>query len=266
MRNREDFGRWRWALLVTKDWAEFGPRAYLEEYYADVGPENLALLTFFAKKAFHGLPAGSVSLDLGSGPTIYSLISAAASVREIHVCDFLEANLAEVTGWLREDTTAWDWSGFFEAALRLENDDLPWRVGEREALIRERVTQTMRCDLSLFAPLGRAVQPYDVLVTNFCAESATDDPEQWRAFLRNMASLLKPGGRLVTSALKGATSYAVGSKHFPAVSIDEEDLRQELVEIGFTPDSVTIESVPADRSQRHYQGIMMALATKREEA
>lgn len=248
---------------ITKDWAEFGPRAYLEEYYADVGPENLALLDFFAKKAFHGLVAGSVSLDLGGGPTIYSLISAAA-VQEIHVCDFLNANLAEVKGWLQGDPAAWDWTEFLETALRLENggDDLPRWVGEREALIRERVTQTMRCDLNLSVPLGRVVPPYDVLVTNFCAESATDDPEQWRTFLRDMASLLKPGGRLVMAALKGATLYAVGSKHFPAVSINEEDLRQALAEIGFARESVTVESVPTDRPQRHYQGIMTALATK----
>src|SRR5262245_42722062 len=32
-----------------RDWSAFAPRTYLNEYYADVGPENLALLEFFAK-------------------------------------------------------------------------------------------------------------------------------------------------------------------------------------------------------------------------
>lgn len=253
---------------VSKDWAEFDPRAYLEEYYADVGPENLALLDFFAKKAFRGLPAGGTLLDFGSGPTIYSLISAAVYVREIHMCDFLETNLAEVNRWLQDDAAAYDWTEFFEAALRLENGDLDLarRIGEREALIRSRVTRATRCDLGLATPLGQVVAPYDVLVTSFNAESATDDVEEWRSFLRNIASLLKPGGRLVMTALKGTTSYAVGSRNFPAVSIDEEELRQALVETGFARESLTIESVPPDHPRRHYQGLMMALATRREDA
>ena len=34
---------------VTHSWAKFDPTDYLNEYYADIGPENLALLRFLAE-------------------------------------------------------------------------------------------------------------------------------------------------------------------------------------------------------------------------
>ena len=34
---------------LTRDWAEFDPVAYLDEYYGDIGSENLALLRFMAE-------------------------------------------------------------------------------------------------------------------------------------------------------------------------------------------------------------------------
>lgn len=254
-------------IKLSTDWADFDSRAYLEEYYADIGPENMAMLTFFSR-AFHGIPADGVLLDFGSGPTIYPLISAAVAVREIHLCDFLDTNLAEVGAWLRKDEAAWDWSDFVRTALLLENgsDALAQRVSKRESHIRKSVTRIMRCDVRRTMPLGHTVAPYDVVVTNFCAESATDDTEKWREFLRNIASLVRPGGRLVMTALKGATSYTVGSKYFPAVNIIEDDLRHALIDTGFASESMSVESVPADRPSRKYQGILLALATRQEVA
>jgi SAM-dependent methyltransferase len=249
---------------ASTNWADFEPRAYLDEYYADVGPENVALLRFFSR-AFRGLSADSVLMDLGSGPTIYSLISAAALVREIHVCDYLDANLEEVRAWLRGDRSAWDWTEFVATALRLESgaDALPPRVGKREGAIRKCVTRVIRCDISRLMPLGEPVRTYDVVVTNFCAESITDDKEAWQGYLRNIGSVLRPGGRLVITALKGATSYSVGTRLFPAVSVTDEDLWRALIDTDFVSESVSVESVPADRPHRKYQGILLALATKR---
>jgi hypothetical protein len=106
------------------------------------------------------------------------------------------------------------------------------------------------------------VSGYDVVVSNFCAESATEDVQEWRRFVRNITSLIRPGGRLIMSTLKGATSYGVGKEIFPAVNIMEEDLIELLVDIGFDCNSIQIDSVPADRPSRHYQGLMFVTALK----
>jgi hypothetical protein len=247
---------------IAKNWADFKPRDYLLEYYADVGPENLALLRF-AVDVFRQLPRQGTLLDFGGGPTIYPLIAAAEKVDEIHFCDYLISNLNEVQNWLQQDSSAFDWSEFVKVTLELENGGACSRqeIQQRQAAIRRLVTRLFRCNANLTRPID-GKQQYDMLVTNFCAESATHDRGQWRKFFHNIISLLKPGGTLLLSALKGASYYTVGRKLFPAVEIYETDLQQLLLDEGFDPASILLESVPADRSSRQYQGLILAAAVK----
>ncbi len=179
---------------LTNDWDQFDPVAYLDEYYADLGAENLALLRFLAE-AYQDVPPGGVLLDFGGGPTIYPLISAASRVEEIHFSDFLDPNLEEVRKWLASDPAAFDWTPFVKVALEMETGAASGHsdVLEREREIRRRVTKLLRCDASRSPPIDGPLEGYDILVTNFCAESATADRSQWRTSVGNIVSLLKPG-------------------------------------------------------------------------
>jgi hypothetical protein len=249
--------------IVTDSWSDFEPIAYLKEYYGDIGAENLELLRFLAE-ACRDLPRGGLLLDFGGGPTIYTLISAAARVDEIHLADYLEANLEEVNRWVRADPNAFDWTEFIKQALELETATYATEedIARREKLIRQRVTRVTRCDASRTPPIDDAHELYDVVLTNFCAESATSDRWQWQAFMTNIFSLLKPGGRLVMSALENATRYSVGSRYFPAVAVSEEDLIELLEENGFPRKTIELRSVPADRPTRDYKGLILAVAEK----
>jgi hypothetical protein len=251
---------------LAADWADFDPREYLDEYYTDLGAENLALLRFFVE-ACRDLPRDGVLLDFGGGPTVYPLIAAATHVREIHYSDYLDANLEEVRKWLRGDEAAFDWFSFVEKTIELETEApcSAVHVERRKSEIRKRVTRLLHCDASRTPPIDGCRAGYDVVVTNFCAESATSDRGIWRAFMHNITSLVKPGGKLILSALKGATCYSVGSKTFPAVDISEEDLAEVLTESGFPEKHLAIRSTPADRPSRLYEGVIMAVATKMSE-
>ena len=251
---------------AKSDWADFDPAAYLTEYYGDLGSENLNLLRFLVD-AYRDLPSGGVLLDFGGGPTIYSLISAANRFDEIHVSDYLDGNLEEVRKWLANDPAAFDWRDFVRAALEYETGSVcsDSGVAKREAEIRKRVTRLMRCDASRMPAIDGPIKPYDVLVTNFCAESATSDRWEWQAYVGNIVSLLKPGGRLVMSALKGATSYSVGPRSFPAVSISEDDVVEILEDLGFKRKSIELRTFPADRTTRDYAGLIVAIAERESE-
>ncbi len=85
-------------------------------------------------------------------------------------------------------------------------------------------------------------------------------------FMHNITSLLKPGGKLILSALKGATRYSVGPNTFPAVNIAEDDLAEVLTESGFLEKDIAIRSAPADRPTRIYRGLILAVATKQRDA
>ena len=255
------------AQVLTKDWDDFSPRAYLDEYYADIGGENDALLRFYVE-VYKQISPDSILLDFSGGPTIYPLIAAAEKVKEIHFSDYLETNLAETRKWLQNDETAFDWRGFVQRTLEIEHASpcSPAAVIQREAAIRQRVTRLITCDVTQPCPIVGASQHYDIVVSNFCAESATDDRDQWLVFVQNILSLLKPGGQFILTALKGARHYSVGTKIFPAVEIDEQDLIQTLGLLGCLPDSIRLRSVPVDRPARHYHGLMFAVATKQGKA
>lgn len=247
---------------VINNWKMFEPRDYLQEYYADIGCENFALLQF-AVRAFRSIPPDGILLDFGGGPTIYPLIAAADRVREIHFCDYLDKNISEVRRWLQGDPSAFNWREFVKATLELESnsDHTQQAISQRESLVRQRVTRLFKCDANNILPIDDP-QVYDTLVTNFCAESVADCWEQWRKFFRNIVSLLKPNGFLLLSALKGATCYPVGEMLLPAVSIREGDLIQALIEEGFDAGSIVIESIPADRPSRQYEGLILVMAKK----
>ena len=248
---------------VTHDWAQFDPGAYLEEYYGDLGSENLALLRFLVE-TYREIPKGGLLLDFGGGPAIYPLISVASRVDEIHFSDYLEANVEEVRRWITNDVTAFDWNPFIKSALELESGTScsDADVDRRASVIRERVTKLMRCDASRTPPIQGSHELYDLVLTNFCAESATSDRGEWHSYMANILSVLKPGGWLVMSALKGATRYSVGSCSFPAVEISEGDLTELLAENGFIREEIRVTSVPADRPTRDYEGLIFAVARK----
>jgi hypothetical protein len=247
---------------ITKNWAKFHPHSYLEEYYLDVGPENFAQLQFTVN-AFYSIPQGGL-LDFGCGPTITGAIPAVNHAREIHLCDYLDENFKEVQLWLDGDPSAFDWSEFIKVTLDLENRLYPnvQTIAQREAAIRQRVTQIFKCDASKMPPIDSALD-YDIVVSNYCIDSATDDYRQWRRFFHNLVSMLKPGGTLLLSALKGARYYRAGEHRFPTVYIQECDLKQALIEEDFDVQSIQMECVPADRPSRTYEGIMMVMARKR---
>lgn len=246
------------------DWRAFDPDAYLNEYYSDLGEENLSILQFYAD-VFRSLSPKSIMLDFGSGPTIYSLISAVTKVKEIHIVEYLEANRRELRKWFQEDTTAFNWRHFIRAALQIEKTGSCSAVDilRRTARIRNSVASIGCCDVRQIPPFVRGRQRYDVVASNFCAESITDNHEEWHAFVLNIASLVAVGGTFLITALKKATYYTVGPVFFPAVSLDEEDLVEILREAGFSSHSIVIRSVPADCPSRHYEGLMFAAAVQR---
>lgn len=249
-------------MEAISDYDLFEPLVYLQEYYADIGAENRALFRFLTG-ALRDVPAGATMLDFGGGPTLYAAIAAAPHVSAMHLTDYSEANLSEVRRWLAADPHAFDWRDITRAILRLEGLPAgPADVAAREALTRQRVTRVSRCDAKALCPLEEAAAAYDLLVTNFCLEAAAGDLDEWRRCMCAVLAYLRPGGRLVLSAVRGAASYPVGHRSFLAVRLFDRDLAALLGDLGFLRDTMAISSEPADRPGRPYEGIMLATAVK----
>lgn len=248
--------------VQVNDYQAFEPRAYLQDYYSSFPQESIDLLQFLVD-AFQDLPPHSLTLDFGSGPTLYTAIVAAAQAHEIHVSDYLAANRVEIQHWLDEDPAAFDWQEVIRVVLTMEGrEPNAVTIAEREAAIRQCVTHILPCNARDAQPIAGLYEHYDVLVANFCLEAAADDYEQWRMCMRNVAGLIKPGGHMIIAAVKAATTYAVGDAVFPVVYLTEADFVQALMDVGCASASINTKWVPADHPIHPYGGCLFVTARK----
>ncbi|ELW67934.1 indolethylamine N-methyltransferase [Tupaia chinensis] len=225
-------------LCVGEDYEkEFDPSVYVRTYYPfDAGntAEN-EILKFSLENLFHTFSAGGVGgdilIDIGTGPTIYQLLSACEAFREIIATDYAEQNLREVQRWLRKEPGAHDWSPVVQYVCELEGDRSKWQ--EKEARLRRTVTRLLKCDVTKPHPLGPAqVPPADCVLSLLALESACPDVDAYRAAIRGLVSLLKPGGHLVTLAVLHCQQYLVGPKKFFCLDLEKETVEKAVQEAG----------------------------------
>lgn len=245
-------------------WRRWRSGAYLRDYYLSVEPDELATAAFLVQ-TFRSIGDVDLLLEFGCGPTLHHIFPAVPYAGEIHMADYLAENLDAVQRWLSRQPDAHDWTAFVRHVLRCEGLENPTsaEVERREGITRRKITGLLRGDASREDPLGKDGRGrYAVVLTCYCADSATRSKAVWSRYMRNIASLVAPGGSLILAALRDATYYRVGDFHFPSAAVDEHDLRAVL-ERDFLPESVSMEmhTVTAYEPQG-FTGILLASATK----
>lgn len=249
--------------FIESSFEAFDAKGYLSEYYSVIDYENEELLKFYVD-AYKDLGESEAVLEFGGGPTIYALIAAAAKVKRIDFCDCIEGNLKEVQLWKNEHADAFNWDLFIKRILELEgaknvskND-----INNRANLLRQKLTKFLYCDAFKAQPLGYLPDKlYDVVQTNFVAESITTSKEDWESILKNISTLVAPSGILLLSAIKNSSFYHLSKKRFPAVSIYEQDLITILKRLGFTNHAI-IRTVPSNPPYRGYDGFIFIKAKR----
>lgn len=241
---------------------EFDPREYLEEYYL-VEPEiEDRFVMEFMVKALRKMPSELLTLEFGGGPTLFAVATLAPRSREIHFCDYVAASLDEVRHWLAGGPDTFDWSSYIRLSLELEGQPTtPAAVADRRAEMRRKVTCLSRCDARTSTPLGRCGRPYDLVVAQAVTDTAARNLTEWRQVMRNISTLVAPGGWFLISVLTGTRSYVVGEKQFPYVDLSEEDIYRGYVAAGFDPKSFYLERIDAPTG-RGYAGVASATAQK----
>ena len=246
---------------------EWEPGAYLKEYYSEIEPEERETIAFFVdalKDADRTQPA----LIFGVGPTLHHAFLAAEKVSEIHLGEYLPANVREIERWLRRDPEAHDWRRFVEYTLECEGLDrpAPEEITFREEMTRVRITDLLHVDLRSENPLGVETKcRYATVISAYCADSTTGDKAEWAAYMQRIAGLVRPGGMLLLAALRRSRGYVVGGKTFPSANIDEEDMRKVL-EPRFGRGDLTIKVCKIDGPAANgYSGVVLACACDRAE-
>lgn len=246
-------------------WEEWNPKAYLETYFSKIEEDEEATLRFLID-AFKSLPKRDnvKILDFGAGPIPIHAMVVAPYVDEIHIADYLAGNLHEIQQWLFRAQHAFNWDFFVKRILALEGKPVT------AAAIENRIEETTRkvkrlllCDAADPDPLLDAQDDdYSIVMSIFCADSATDSKEKWLEYMSNITSLVAPGGQLLLAALHECVSYKVGDKVFPSANLTVEDMKNMLIQYGFSRDlRVDVVSVPGSVGHG-FSSLLFACAQK----
>ncbi|XP_007940226.1 phenylethanolamine N-methyltransferase [Orycteropus afer afer] len=226
---------------VASAYRLFEPRAYLRNNYAPprgdlsipdgVGPWKLRCL---AQTFATGEVSGRSLIDIGSGPTIYQLLSACAHFEDITMTDFLEVNRQELGRWLREEPGAFNWSAYSQHVCLIEGKGESWQ--EKEHQLRARVKRVLPIDVHQSQPLGAGSLvplPADALISTFCLEAVSPDLASFQRALDHITSLLRPGGHLLLIGALEESWYLAGEARLAVVPVREEQVREALLRSGY---------------------------------
>ena len=127
-----------------------------------------------------------------------------------------------------------------------------------------KITDVLVADANKIDPLGPESRgTYEVVISCYCADSATNDRETFSRYIQNIASLVKPGGIFVLACLRKAHYYKTAASHFPSANVDEE-LVYQLLKLDFKTETITVETKELPHHiHQGYSGIILAHATKK---
>ncbi|XP_078697820.1 nicotinamide N-methyltransferase-like [Branchiostoma floridae x Branchiostoma belcheri] len=185
---------------------------------------------------------GSRLLDIGTGPTVYQLISASRFCTEIVCAEYAEANRAEVLKWIKGEPDAYDWNSSFQYVASLEGDSSSWEA--RKSHLRYAIKAVIPCDVTKPDPLTpHEYEQFDVITSMKCLEVACPTRESYSAAVRSITRLLKPGGTLVMISVISESFHTIGGHKFFTLTVDESFIEEVLKAAGY--EAIDIKMFPA---------------------
>ena len=252
---------------LVADYSEWKARDYFQTYYSEVVlPDEQAVLAYQIDVLRAARARFGRGLEYGCGPTMHRAIAASKYAFRIDMADWLAENLAEAREWLCADGSAPEWNRFTRYVLACEGHARPdnERIAKREAQTRKVVRGLYVSDARLRQPLGltRAAF-YDLIITGFCIDAISSDPAVWRRCMRNVTSMLQPGGTFIIHALHQCKAYKCGDRMFPGSNLSIDDMRDAMLENGFVNSSIDVQVIPCrDNAIYGYSGILTASGRK----
>ncbi|HRP11814.1 MAG TPA: hypothetical protein PLK37_12330 [Terricaulis sp.] len=199
-------------------WSRFDPEAYVAHYYAEPHPDDDRVVRLTAEALAACAGAGEIeTLDVGTGPNLFPLFAALPVARRVTAWEYSEANVA----WLRKELAAGvlraPWDHFWEIA-RAGHDRA------RAAIAAPIPALAARAEIVQGSIFDLPARQWDAATMFFCAESITEQQEEFERACAAFAGAVRPGGTLAAAFLAGSRGYQVGDEDFPAVAITPASL------------------------------------------
>ena len=134
---------------------------------------------------------------------------------------------------------------------------------EKEEKLRRAVKQVLKCDVTQSQPLGAvSLPPADCLLSTLCLDAACPDLPAYRTALRNLSSLLKPGGYLVIVDALRSSYYMIGEQRFSSLCLGREAVEASVREAGYTIKQFEVISQSYSPTTADNEGIFFLVGQK----
>jgi len=258
---------------------EFDCKVYLSSLYSDTNETDLSdggisfqkqqLYNFYTKYNSKWNNKTARLLEFGGGPVIISLISAAPYVDQITFAAYAESERREIELWKHGKEGAHDWSSHFKSIVNevehIAGDDA-WR--EREKLLRKQISSVVPCDIFSENPLFVKQEPFEIISTSLCLEAACSSYAEYKASIKKLVGLLKPGGFLLMLVSERETFCFVGEKKWFVLYLTLEQVLKALSEAGMAIIMAERDPVPMVEIQisteSDYKAVLFVAAQKVE--
>lgn len=194
------------------DWNAFDPLSYLAHNYATVLPPDAWLFERTIDDlaaAAEGKQPNRRHADVGTGPNLYPVFAALPHATTIDVLEVGAGNRRYLLEQLVRIEPTWD----------------PWRrfAAQRGVTIEQQVfSRALRLGAAGIFDLPD--DEYHSMTSFFCAESITDDVEEFSVACTRLVAGLRADGHLSAAFMLGSTGYDTPGREFPAVPIEIPDL------------------------------------------
>ncbi|KAM7308966.1 indolethylamine N-methyltransferase-like [Ixodes scapularis] len=181
------------------------------------------------------LAQGKTLLEVGVGPLVWYSFMSSNRYKDIVLSDLVEDNRKELEKWLNKSEDAIDWTYRAEQVAALEGySDVKKGASEIMERTRSSIRKVVPCNV-----LEPGVLPeehretFDVVLSCNCLEGATADHESFRSVVKNVGSLVKPGGLFLLGGLGGLKSYFMGNANFIMANVTEDVIKEAVTDAGF---------------------------------
>ncbi|XP_063292350.1 nicotinamide N-methyltransferase-like [Pelobates fuscus] len=223
---------------------DFDARKYLDTFYAldpeapEIDKESQFLLKFIEHLVASGYLQGESLIEIGSGPSIHHILPASNSFKKIYLTDYNQGNLNEIEKWLQGKEDAFDWSPYMKYVCDLEGNST---TPEEKAEKIKKCVSVLKSDVTKANPLEpNSLPPADCVIIAGCLICACKTVEDFKSGLKNTVSLMRSGGYLTLIDYMGASYYVVGKEKFPLLSINEDLVKQAIIEAGCVIEEFTM--------------------------
>ncbi|XP_071148043.1 nicotinamide N-methyltransferase-like [Mytilus edulis] len=226
------------STLTSTDYSnDFDVNWYINSYYSAVSGchEEGDFLTFVLMALHDIFKAGNVHgktlLDIGTGPTIHTVISACPYVQNIILSDYSQVNRDALGDW-KEDKLQTG-SALCQFVLDIEGGKIHKTVPERFEEIRQKIREILPVDVNKWPPIQLGNDCPDIIVSSLCFEAACLEVQDYKKIVQNVGRLMTPGCHLVVIGVLDQTFYRVGNFRFSCLKISESDLKAVYATNGF---------------------------------